>query len=249
MVQFLESLRKTTEQRTLEPSSLSLGDEAISVVFRRHVNARRLILRLEPCGSGLLVTVPRGVSRARALDFVERSRSWICSQLDKRGRLTHLEPGQCLKLRGIDHEIRHIQSRRGLVTTDPVRRLIHVPGDLPHLRRRLLTFLKAEARADITAACSKYATLMDVGFRRITLRDQKSRWGSCSASGELSFSWRLILTPEYVLDYVAAHEVAHLRHLNHGARFWRLLLTQCPHATKARDWLRLNGQQVHLVVA
>ncbi len=249
MIQVLKSLQKTPEHERLEPSSLSLGDAAIRVVFRRHATARRLILRLEPGGTGLVVTVPRGVSRLRALDFVERSRNWISSQLDKRGRLTRLEPGELIRFRGVEHEIRHIRSRRGLVTTDPLQRLVHVPGDLLHVRRRLLAFLKAEARADLTQASTKYADLMGVSFRRITLRDQKSRWGSCSASGELSYSWRLILTPEYVLDYVAAHEVAHLRHLNHGPRFWRLLLTHCPHATEARDWLRLNGQQVHLVVA
>ena len=89
---------------------------------------------------------------------------------------------------------------------------------------------------------------MGVDYRRITIRDQRSRWGSCSASGELSYSWRLILAPDYVLDYVAAHEVAHLRHLDHSQRFWRLVLTHCQGAAKAKNWLRAHGQDVHRVV-
>ena len=92
------------------------------------------------------------------------------------------------------------------------------------------------------------AARMGVKFRRVTIRDQKTRWGSCSAGGDLSYSWRLILTPDYVLDYVAAHEVAHLRHLDHSPRFWRVVLTHCPNAARAKNWLRIHGQEVHRVV-
>ncbi len=220
----------------------------LDVVFRRHAQARRLVLRLNATGTGVLVTVPKGVSRARALEFTERSRNWIEDRVKARGGLIHLAPGHVLPLRGIDHDIRHVPSRRGLVSSDPLHCLIHVPGDPAHVARRLHEFLKAEARHDLTRASTKYAALMGVKFRRITIRDQRSRWGSCSASGDLSYSWRLILAPDYVLDYVAAHEVAHLRHLDHSPRFWRLVLTQCANAARAKNWLRAHGQDVHRVV-
>ncbi|WP_421692960.1 M48 family metallopeptidase [Aestuariivirga sp.] len=225
-----------------------VGDEVLDVVFRRHGKARRLVLRLNATGTGVLVTVPNGVSRARALDFTERSRDWIEDRVKARGGLIHLLPGHVLSLRGLEHEIHHAAGRRGVVTADSERCLIHVPGELPHVPRRLLDFLKSEARADLTRASRRYAALMGVSFRRITIRDQRSRWGSCSAAGDLSYSWRLILTPDYVLDYVAAHEVAHLRHLDHSARFWRLVLTHCKDATRAKNWLRFHGQDVHRVV-
>ena len=89
---------------------------------------------------------------------------------------------------------------------------------------------------------------MEVKFHRITVRDQSSRWGSCSSAGSLSYSWRLILTPSYVLDYVAAHEVAHLKHHDHGPRFWRLVLSHCREASRAKAWLKTNGQDVHRIV-
>ena len=248
MIRLPASLSRAIAPGPLEPSSLTAGGETLRVVFRRHAQARRLVLRLDAGGGGVLVTVPRGISRARALEFVERSSSWIERQLRVRGSLIRLEPGHVVPLRGIGHEIHEAGSLRGVVTADPLRRIITVPGEAPHLRRRLLAFLKAEARNDLLRASEKYAAMMGVSFRRITLRDQRSRWGSCSASGELSYSWRLILTPDYVLDYVAAHEVAHLRHLNHGAGFWRLVLSHCPAAARAKNWLQHNGQDVHRVL-
>ena len=248
MIGLLRSLQRTAAPKPLEPSHLLIGGEVLEVVFRRHAQARRLVLRLNSSGTGVVVTVPKGVSRGKALEFTERSRNWIEERVKSRGGLIRLEHGHVLPLRGVNHEIRHIDCRRGLVSLDAARGLIHVPGEPAHVTRRLLDFLKAQAREDLTAASKRYAALMGVDYRRIIIRDQKSRWGSCSATGELSYSWRLILTPDYVLDYVAAHEVAHLRHLDHSARFWRLVLTHCPNAAKAKNWLREHGQEVHRVV-
>jgi predicted metal-dependent hydrolase len=182
-------LRHAIAPGPLEPSSLTAGGETLRVVFRRHAQARRLVLRLDASGSGVLVTVPKGISRARALEFVERSSSWIERQLLTRGSSIRLEPGHVVPLRGIGHEIREAGSLRGVVTADPLCRIITVPGEAPHLRRRLLAFLKEEARGDLTAASEKYAALMGVSFRRITLRDQRSRWGSCSTTALASGGW------------------------------------------------------------
>jgi predicted metal-dependent hydrolase len=220
----------------------------LDVVFRRHAQARRLVLRLDSSGTSVLVTVPKGVSRVKALEFTERSRQWIEERVRTRGGLIHLEPGALLPLRGTEHEICHVNTLRGTVSVDPSRRLINVPGDPQHLERRLHDFLKASARTDLTRASERYAALMGVRFRRITIRDQRSRWGSCSANGDLSYSWRLILAPPFVLDYVAAHEVAHLKHLDHSPRFWRLVLTHCRDAHKAKEWLKAQGHEVHRVV-
>jgi predicted metal-dependent hydrolase len=120
-----------------------------------------------------------------------------------------------------------------------------VSGDGAHLARRLVDWLKAQAKRDLLAASESYAVAMGVKFHRLSVRDQKSRWGSCSSDGMLSFSWRLILAPPLVLDYVAAHEVAHLKHMNHSRNFWRLVLTHCPHAGRAKSWLKAHGPELH----
>ncbi len=246
---FLRKLRKATTARPIEPAVVDCAGQAVDVMFRRNAGARRLILRLNTEGTAAVVTVPSGVSRAQALDFVTRSADWLVERLSRRGENIPLQPGSTIPLRGEQHDIRHINLRRGTVTVDPLARNILVPGDIPHVARRLVDFLKVSARLDLAAASQRYAAAMGVTFRRITIRDQRSRWGSCSARGELSYSWRLILTPSYVLDYVAAHEVAHLVHMNHGRKFWRLVLSHCPEASKAKKWLKEHGQDVHRFIA
>lgn len=249
MSKALRRLRQFLSPKPLEPARLEIGGTGLEVFFRRNGQARRLVLRLNSEGTAAIVTVPKGISRARALDFVERSTVWLEARLAQRGVRVDLAPGSSIPLRGVPHEIRHIPARRGTVTADPLAQLIHVPGELPHLARRLTDWLKIAARQELTAASQRYAAAMDVGFRRITIRDQKSRWGSCSAAGDLSFSWRLILTPSHVLDYVAAHEVAHLKHMDHGPQFWRLVLRHCPEASRAKKWLKAHGQDVHRIAA
>jgi predicted metal-dependent hydrolase len=147
------------------------------------------------------------------------------------------------------HVIRQRPGQAGLIEREAA-----APGSLAalcvrgrdaHLARRLGDWLKSEARRDLWAACRRYAAAMHVDFHRLTVRDQASRWGSCSASGALSFSWRLILAPREVLEYVAVHEVAHLVEMNHGPRFWSLVDRYFPERRRARSWLRRHGPQLH----
>lgn len=122
---------------------------------------------------------------------------------------------------------------------------ICVSGNDRHGARRLSDWLRAEAKADLTRRTHFHATNLDCEPKRISVRDQSTRWGSCSSTGTISYSWRLIFAPHYVLDYVAAHEVAHLREMNHGPRFWRLVRDTMPDMHKARAWLKLNGAELH----
>ena len=249
MPALLRGVRRLVAPKPLEPASIDCGGKPLEVIFRRKDNARRLVLRLNSEGTAAMVTVPRGVSRSQALDFVNRSNDWLETRLEQRGDNIHLKPGSFIPLRGEAYEIRHVNLRRGTVTADPAERVIHVPGELPHMARRITDWCKRAARVELTTASRRYAEAMGGTYRRITIRDQKSRWGSCSVGGDLSYSWRLIFTPPYVLDYVAAHEVAHLIHMNHGRRFWRLVLTHCPDAARAKKWLKLHGHEVHRIVA
>ena len=108
-----------------------------------------------------------------------------------------------------------------------------------------MAYLKREARRDLEAASRHYAKEIGARIKRVSVRDQSSRWGSCSSSGVLSYSWRLIFAPPHVLDYLAAHEVAHLKEMNHSARFWRLLDRLCPEMQRAKIWLDVHGTDLH----
>src|SRR6185436_13442685 len=110
-----------------------------------------------------------------------------------------------------------------------------------HVARRVREFLEREARRDLAEAVIRHTAALGVPARRLTVRDTTSRWGSCSAKGCLSFSWRLILAPPFVLDYLAAHEVAHLVELNHSPKFWRLVKRLYPDFARAKAWLDLHG--------
>ena len=122
---------------------------------------------------------------------------------------------------------------------------ICVSGGDRHGARRLTDWLRTEAKADLTRRTNFHATNLGCEPNRISVRDQSTRWGSCSSTGTISYSWRLIFAPHFVLDYVAAHEVAHLREMNHGPRFWRLVRDTMPDMHKARAWLKLNGAELH----
>jgi predicted metal-dependent hydrolase len=122
---------------------------------------------------------------------------------------------------------------------------ICVSGEERHGPRRLADWLRAEAKADLVKRVEHHGAALGCSPKRISVRDQSTRWGSCSTSGTLCFSWRLIFAPSFVLDYVAAHEVAHLREMNHSQRFWRLVRQTVPDMQRARAWLKQNGAELH----
>ena len=169
----------------------------------------------------------------------------MINTLGKRTSPVALATDQEIPLRGISYAVQSTGKARGLVSTDETAKIIWVPGAAPHVKRRLLDWLKKQAEADLTKASQHYALAMDCSFTSLTVRDQKSRWGSCSTDRSLSYSWRLILAPPLVLDYVAAHEVAHLLEMNHGPKFWRLVLSHCKHTREAKRWLKTHGHTLH----
>jgi predicted metal-dependent hydrolase len=120
-----------------------------------------------------------------------------------------------------------------------------VAGEAPHVARRVEDHLRAAARTDLHAAVAMHCAKLGLRPRSLTLRDPVSRWGSCSSSGALSFSWRLILAPTYVLDYLAAHEVAHLQHMNHSTKFWAVVHRLSTDVDLAEAWLNAHGSQLH----
>jgi hypothetical protein len=159
--------------------------------------------------------------------------------------------GAQIPLRGKLHRLRFTgSSGRGrpvvsISTAGPGMPCLDVSGRIEYAARRFKDWLAQQALADLDDRVGRHARKLGVRARRIGLRDQTSRWGSCSSSGLLSFSWRLILAPSFVLDYVAAHEVAHLVEMNHGARFWRLVAECVPRLDEAKHWLRHEGSDLH----
>jgi len=217
----------------------------IPLELRRSPRARRISLRVDLAHNRIVLVAPSSISRARALDFLVRNAGWLEARLGEMPVRQPFVDGATIPVMGIPHRIEaNAATLRGRVERNE--QIITVPGAPEHLPRRLADYLKAEARHEISLRARAKAETLGAAVKSITLRDTSSRWGSCNSAGRLSFSWRLIFAPESVLDYVVAHEVAHLREMNHGPRFWKL----CAHLTTAdsaaaRAWLRRHGSELH----
>ena len=224
-----------------DPTILRVAEREIPLLVTRNPRARRISISLD--GSGAVrLTLPRRTPLRHGLEFAEDRADWIVDHLNALPARVPFAAGAVLPLLGVDHVIRHDPAaQRGVWRADGV---IHVSGQAEHLPRRVLDFLKVEARHEISHRALRKAKIVGRKVRRLSLRDTTSRWGSCSVEGNLNFTWRLILAPDAVLDYVVAHEIAHLKHMNHGARFWALVGRLTDDATRARHWLRDRGDHL-----
>lgn len=237
-------------KKRAKTAALQVQGIGVPVEVRRHAGARRLTLRVSKTRRAVVVTVPSGCRIEEAGRFLRTNIDWVRERLGRVPEPVPLADGATILLRGHPHTICFTGPGRGspVVKVRPcadgsVR--LDVAGRPEHASRRLKDWLVAEAHKDLDARVRWHAAKLGVRVRRICLRDQTTRWGSCSASGYLSFSWRLILAPPHVLDYVAAHEVAHLLEMNHGPRFWKLVAGAVPRIDEAKHWLRHEGADLH----
>lgn len=212
------------------------------VEWRRSARARRISLRIDPRGGAVVVTLPPRAGRTAGMALLMNHADWVARRLAALPGPVPFADGALVPLHGVEHRIRHLPGlRAGVRVADGE---ILVSGEAGFLPRRVGDFLRAEARRALSELVGHKAAAAQVKAERITVKDTRSRWGSCAASGHLAFSWRLVMAPPHVQDYVAAHEVAHLRHMNHGPRFWALVEHLTPHTESAIAWLRSNGPRL-----
>jgi len=243
-------LRRVDQQAaTLD---LSECGQPLSVNLRRVAGAKRFTLRVRSATRDVVLTMPPRASIASAREFAERHVAWIGARIRRLPPRIRFEAGAVIPLRGQPHMIVHRPAARGGVwiepqaSTDPdAMNLLCVAGGEEHVARRVRDFLRREALRDLRASVAVHAAKINVSICRIGVRDTTSRWGSCSSAGVLSFSWRLIFAPPFVLDYLAAHEVAHRVHLDHSPAFWKLTEALAPHTNRAEAWLKARGVELH----
>ncbi len=226
-----------------EQLTIAHAGDTLPITFVRSARARRASLRVDPAGRRIVLTAPLRMARGTALGFAQAQAGWIAARLKRLPARRPFADGADVPLFGEPRRIRHRRELRGTVWCEGSE--IHVAGRPEHLPRRLRDWLTAELRGRLVPLVQAKAARVERPVKRITLRDSRSRWGSCGPDGTLSFSWRLVFAPPEVLDYLAAHEVAHLVHLNHGARFWALARTLCDGPIEApQAWLKKNGESL-----
>jgi len=218
------------------------GKPPIAVTLRRSARARRLSLRVSRLDGQVSLTLPVATPETEGIAFLESKADWLRTQLAHITTPVPAAIGGSVMVAGEPRAIvagsgRHV---RQVGTT------LEVAASRP-VGPQLRAYLRHAARNALAAASDTHAAALGLKYTRITLRDTRSRWGSCTSGGALMYSWRLIMAPPAVLDYVAAHEVAHLREMNHGAAFWRLVADLCPDYVQHRQWLRQHGDLLHRV--
>ncbi|MEO0550287.1 MAG: SprT family zinc-dependent metalloprotease [Pseudomonadota bacterium] len=220
--------------------------ETVKIRLQINPKAKQLILRLDRRTNEFVAVAPSKRSLPDAAAFAEERIDWMAAQLSEMPAFETVEVGSVVPIRDVSVQISlEGPGRRATldIAGDPPK--LQVPGAPETVNRRVLRFLKNEAQSDLAAAVKTYCEQLGVRQRRIAVKDTRSRWGSCTSEGVLSFSWRLIMAPPRVLNYVAAHECAHLLEMNHSRAFWRHVETCHPGWKTDRTWLRKNGQILH----
>ena len=222
------------------PTSWLYDGGAVPLKVRAHPRARRIALKIDHAGDAVEMVLPRRCSRGEALRFLEASRGWIDARLAKLPPRIPFIDGALVPVMDVPHRIRAMGAIRGKGPAWIEDGEIRIAGDPAFLARRTRDFLRGLAKRELSARAEKMAARVERKVKHVTVRDTVSRWGSCARGGNLSFSWRLIFAPDAVIDYVVAHEVAHLVEMNHGKRFWRVVEKLHPGAKAERLWLNRN---------
>lgn len=218
---------------------LCLDDRDVTVAVHRNRRARRLTLHVDQASGEVRLVLPQRAPLREGFAFAKRKAGWIRAQLDALPPRRPFADGAAVPYLGENHVIRSDpMARRGVWRDGGEIRVSGLPEFLP---RRLTDFLKREARRELTERAHRKAGVIDRQVKRISLRDTKSRWGSCASTGEINFSWRLIMAPEPVLDYVVAHEIAHLVHMDHSRAFWKQVTALTDEVAAPQRWLREHG--------
>ncbi|NQY12873.1 MAG: M48 family metallopeptidase [Henriciella sp.] len=222
--------------------------ESINVRLEVNPKARRLILRLDERNREAVAVAPSKKKIGEAAAFARDRIDWIAQHLQALPTQLVLQPDAEFMLRGEACLISLDGPGRTAILEAGAPQTLRVPGEIETTGKRVERFLRKTAKQDLSDAVIRYCEQLGVEARRVTVKDTRSRWGSCTSDGRLAFSWRLIMAPPEVLEYVAAHECAHLLEMNHSPAFWGHVSKCRPEWKKERAWLRKNGRDLHAVV-
>lgn len=218
------------------------GPDELEITLRRSAGARRMSLRVSGLDGQVTLTLPPRVAVAEGLAFARGRADWIAQALARVPQVRLVGIGAVIPLEGVARTVVQGPARGAVQLAGGA---LVVPGDPGGAGVRVAAFLKAVARDRLIAASDRYAAALGRPYAGVTLRDTRSRWGSCTAAGGLMYSWRLVMAPPAVLDYVAAHEVAHLAEMNHSPRYWAVVRRLLPGYEAPRRWLKAEGSSLH----
>lgn len=205
--------------------------------------AKRLTLRIDAKERLPILTIPSRCSAKRAVEFVEMHRAWLEENLQKIPAIKHFENGEKISLMGKEYTINHCPQKRCGVMIEEDN--IVVSGSKEFLHRRICDFIKKKAQEQLLKKSQTLANKIGCHVNHVSIKDTKSRWGSCSSLENINYNWRICMAPKYVINYLVAHEVSHLLHQDHSREFWQCVKKLCPDAAKGRLWLKNYGKELY----
>ena len=214
-----------------------------TIKIRRSSRAQRIVLRILPSTGQAELVLPRHVSEQKGISFLYQKTNWLDGRLMKYLEPIPFKDGETVPFLGESITIFHSHSFQGDIHREGDKLI--VAGPKVSLSKTIHDWYRRESGAEITRRVKKKSKMLDRTYGRLTIRDTKSRWGSCSSKGNLNFSWRIVMAPPYALDYLVAHEVAHLVEMNHSMRFWSIVESLFDEFQRGRLWLRQNGHELH----
>ncbi|WP_415155124.1 M48 family metallopeptidase [Maritalea sp.] len=226
-----------------DSTAIQIDGERQQIIVRQNNRARRYRITLDS-RQGIILTIPKSGNWRDAEKFLQTQHNWLAARQHHVMTPVLIGLGATIPLRGVNSLIQSTGKLRGVPRVEQAEdaQILHVPGAPEHVGRRTIDWLKREAKADLTERVAVHTVRLGVRHKAISMRDQSTRWGSCSSAGHLNFNWRLILAPPFVLDYVAAHEVAHLIEMNHSQAFWDQVVRTLPDMARGRTWLKAHGR-------
>lgn len=214
------------------------------IKIKKSITSKRLTLRIDSKERIPVLTIPRFTSAKRAVAFVLQNEGWITENLKKIPTPRPFKDGLTFSFFGSDITICHNPDlRAGVFIKDGI---MHVSGQKQFLNRRVKDFIKEKAKDKLYKLTKKKSDLIGATLNDVTIKDTKSRWGSCSSKNNINYTWRIALAPKFVIDYLVSHEAAHLKHQDHSKNFWKCVAELCPNYAEGRSWLKVHGKELYL---
>lgn len=209
----------------------------------RSAQAKRLTLRIDEKARIPVLTIPPRCLTRKAVDFVNAHRDWITNMLARIPVSRSFADGDVISIMGKKYTVSHQPRRRGGAFIE--QKQLIVCGAKEFMHRRVTDFLKKTAHDRLLELSRQKAALIDRVVHSVSIKDTKSRWGSCSSKSNINYNWRIVLAPAHVIDYLVCHEVSHLRHQDHSPAFWDCVASLCPDYQEGRAWLKVKGKELY----
>lgn len=232
----------------------SVGEMAVPFTIRKSSRAKNISITVSM--DGVTVTAPGFISENEIIAFVEKKKKWISQKVSNYAELKNCKPketefvsGESLKFQGDDFLLQVLEYE-GKTTKAGLRGdrfVVHLNRSLPSDARReeiqdkLEKLYRDKAREAVLERLEYFKFKLGVEYKCIRIKDQKTRWGSCSKNGNLNFNWKIVIAPSDIIDYIVVHELCHLLHMNHSKEFWEAVASQIPDYKDRKRWLKENG--------